>query len=128
MTHTFTIPGRLPGLNEVTNANRTHWAAGAKQKKLFTEGIAWVLREQARHLTKPIDAAWYTFFWHCANKRRDPDNVASACKFVMDALQAAGIIRNDGWDEVVSITHLFAVDKANPRLELKIQEVTNDGL
>ena len=122
----FTIPGVLPGLNEVTQANRTHWAAGAKQKKAFTEGIAWVLREQARYLKEPIGLAVYTYCWYCADKRRDPSNIASACKFVEDALQAAGIIKNDGWKNVRGISHLFDVDADNPRLELKIQEVERD--
>ena len=121
----FVLPGVLPGMNEVTNANRTHWAAGAKQKRTLTEGIAWVLREQARHMTGQIGLADYTFTWYERNRKRDPDNIASATKYVMDALQAAGIIANDGWRNVRSILHRFAVDKDNPRVEICIAEVND---
>lgn len=125
MTVHFTIPGTLPGLNEVTQANRTHWAAGAKQKKTLTDGIAWVLREQARSMTQQIGLADYFFTWYERNRKRDPDNIASATKYVMDALQAAGIIANDGWKNVKSIRHEFEVDADTPRTEVEIAEVDN---
>jgi Holliday junction resolvase RusA-like endonuclease len=123
MTYTFTIPGTLPGLNEVTQANRTHWAKGAEQKKTLTDGIAWVLRDQARSMTRQIGLADYTFTWYERNRKRDPDNIASATKYIMDSLQSAGIISNDGWRNVRSISHRFAVDKDKPRVEICIAEV-----
>ena len=35
------------------------------------------------------------FIWYEKTKRRDPDNVASAKKFILDALQKQGILPND---------------------------------
>ena len=35
----------------------------------------------------------------------------------------AGIIKNDGWNEVNSITHKFEVDKKNPRVEIEVHEL-----
>ena len=99
------IPGELPGLNEIIGANRRNRFAGAKQKHQHTAAIAAQLAG-----VPPVTARCdWSFTWVCANKRRDPDNVASACKFVFDALQAAGIITNDGWAQVASITHAFEV-------------------
>jgi hypothetical protein len=123
--HRFTIPGTLPGLNEVTQANRTHWAAGAKQKRTLTEGIAWVLRDQARGLTKPIGKAVFTFHWFEPDMRRDPDNIrGGGTKFIMDALKQAGIIASDGWKGVAGFGgDTFAVDKDNPHVTIDIAEV-----
>ena len=46
------------------------------------------------------------------NRRRDPSNILSvAIKVVEDGLQHAGIIPNDGWADVASITPEFVVGK-----------------
>lgn len=99
---TFTIPHRLPGLNEVIAANRSHPKAGN------------ALKQKAQALITPylppvsIDGRQdYAFTWYCANGKRDPDNIASAVKFILDAMVAAGTIGNDGWANVGSITHTF---------------------
>jgi Holliday junction resolvase RusA-like endonuclease len=45
--------------------------------------------------------------------------------FFFDGLVKAGIIKNDGWKEVISFTHRFEVDKHHPRLEVEIREVNH---
>ena len=99
---TFTIPHRLPGLNEVIAANRSHPKAGA------------ALKRKAQALITPylppvsIDGRQdYCFTWYCANQKRDPDNIASAVKFILDAMVAAGTIPNDGWKQVGNLSHRF---------------------
>ena len=103
------IPGEFPGLNEVTAANRANRYAGAKQKRRSTDSVAMYIK--ARRV-KPLLARRYSwrFTWYCSDRRRDPDNIASACKFVFDGLQKAGILENDGWSQVGEIHHRFVVD------------------
>lgn len=97
------IPGRFPGLNEVTAANRRNRYAGARQKRAMTAAVVQAARDCPRLSGRYV----WTFTWHCTDKRRDPDNIASACKFVFDGLQAAGVLDNDGWAQVAEIRHRF---------------------
>lgn len=104
----FFLPGRLDGLNAVVDANRTNRYAGAKHKKEITEALAWQIR--AENIPPLLDVSHhFKFTWYEPNRRRDPDNVASAVKFVFDALQVAGVIPDDGWNDVASIAHEFVV-------------------
>ena len=95
------LAGRLPGLNEVTAENRGNRYAGAQQKKRTEAGLAWQLRDVG-----PLPGRYHWHFtWHAKDKRRNPDNIASAVKFIFDALQHAGILSNDGWAQIASIHH-----------------------
>lgn len=97
------IPQRLDGLNETTKANRTHWTKGAKHKKEQEEIVMWAIKESNLH---PIAGAFrMEIHYSEPNDKRDPDNIASAKKFILDALQKTEIIKNDnqkfvkGWSE-----------------------------
>lgn len=104
----FFLSGRLDGFNAVIDRNRANRYAGAKRKKQITETLAWQIR--AENIPPLSDIPHhFKFTWHEKNRRRDPDNVASAVKFILDALQIAGIIPDDGWGNVASITHEFMV-------------------
>ena len=107
MYQTLWIPGRLPGLNEVINQNRGNKFAGAKTKKDLTNSIAILAKAQLQ----PCDRAHFIFNWVEINKKRDPDNIASAKKFIFDGLVLAGILKNDGWKQVEGFEDLFSVDK-----------------
>jgi Holliday junction resolvase RusA-like endonuclease len=93
MNQLLTIPFRLPGLNEVTNANRRNRYAGAKLKKETEERILWCIKDAK---LKPIQ---YPCIVHITfdepNRRRDTDNVESAKKMVLDALVKAGVLQGD---------------------------------
>ena len=103
------LPLQLPGLNAVTRKNRASKYAGAGQKKAIEAEIVAVLRLfKVRPLHERLAYRW-RFTWHELHRRRDPDNIASACKFIFDALQAADIIQNDGWHTVAEIVHRFQV-------------------
>ena len=111
------IPGRLPGLNAVIDANRCNIYKGATLKKRADEAVRVAVRE-AGNFT-PLDGCYHwRFTWRCENQRRDPDNIASACKFVFDGLQHTGIITNDGWATVRSIEHRFECDAPGVLVEV----------
>ena len=102
------IPGELPGFNKVIGSNRTNKHVGAKLKRKTEEMLLIVLRAQ-RCPSIEGEALIWTFIWQCKNRRRDPDNIASAAKFILDALQRGGFLANDGWRQVAEIHHYFEV-------------------
>jgi hypothetical protein len=37
---------------------------------------------------------------------------------------AAGVLKNDGWNDIEGFNDRFYIDKANPRVEVEITELT----
>ena len=117
------IPGRLPGLNEYTAACRTHPQAGAKMKKEAEEKVLVYIMQQLQgmKIVKPVKIE---FIWVEKDMRRDPDNISGfGRKVILDALVRTGILQDDSRKYVISFEDSFSVDKANPRIEVKIEEV-----
>ena len=119
----FTIPGELPGLNEIIDMAKQKWSY-KDMKETETERVSWeMIRQGAKTISpfkKPIEAK---ITWYCPNKRKDKDNVMAGCKFIFDALQVVGLIKNDGWNQIAGIVPEFEVDPENPRIEVVIEEV-----
>lgn len=98
------IPGRMAGMNEIIGEARKHWSKGAAQKKeqdeIVTDCIAY-----ENPLKPVIGAVFLEFEWVEPDDKRDPDNIVAAKKFILDALQEMGIIKDDnmecisGWKE-----------------------------
>lgn len=58
------------------------------------------------------------------NRKRDIDNVSSAKKYILDALQRAKILKNDSPKYVVGHKDVFDYDKINgDRVIIEIEEV-----
>lgn len=124
--HVLTIPGRLPGLNEYTNACRTNPQKGNKMKKDAQEAIMWHILAQMRRckFERPVFLL-YTFYEK--DRRRDKDNVSSfARKVIQDALVQSGKLQDDGWDYVTGSMERFYVDSENPRIVVEIIEQEGD--
>ena len=104
----FWLSGQLPGLNSVTAKNRANRYSGAKQKRAVEQAL--VLQIKAARFN-PIDCFCdWRFTWHEPNRRRDPDNIYSACKFIFDALQYADRLPRDSWKYVGRVTHECVVN------------------
>ena len=120
----FTIPGKLPSLNEYQNACRTNRYVGAKFKKdvegVITLSIGQAL--QAGTLRRPTLPIRLVFEWHEKTKRRDADNIASAKKFILDALQQMNIIPNDNRKCVIGFTD-EVIDDSHDFVNVRIFEV-----
>jgi len=114
----FEIPGRLPGLNEIIAAAKSHFGAYAKMKHEHTTAIAWLAKKLPTYKRVALVITWYE-----PDQRRDPDNIMAGQKFILDGLVRAGTITNDSRRYIQSITHRFMVDRENPRVEVKITEV-----
>lgn len=112
------ITGTLPSLNEMINASKSSKYKYVAMKDRAIRAVAWSAVKQLGKIK--LAKADYTIHWYCPNKRKDKDNVIAGQKFIFDGLQEAGIITNDGWSQIGIITHIFEVDKNNPRIEVDI--------
>ena len=112
------IPGELPTLNQIIKAAKSHYHAYNNMKRENTEKVAWC----AKKLPKLEQVALH-ITWCRKDRRTDPDNVIVAVKFILDGLVQAGVLENDGWKEVAGISHEWEIDKDNPRVLVKIEEV-----
>ena len=120
--HVLTIPGRLPGLNEYTDACRTNSHKGNKMKSDAQEAVMWQVLSQMRRcrFQRPV---FLLFTFYEQDRRRDRDNVSSfARKVIQDALVKCGTLEDDGWDNVTGYLDLFEVDKENPRIVVEFIE------
>lgn len=109
----FVIPQRLPGLNQYTNACRTHWSRGAKLKRQIEQDICWhILTAKSVRKLRPVHGpVSLEIEWHEKDRRRDFDNIVSAKKFILDAMQKMGIIPNDDREHVCAISDKVINDK-----------------
>lgn len=122
MTQRFTIPSRLPGLNEYTSAQRSNAQKGARMKR-EQQGIVSLFIRTA-HL-QPVSApVRLHYHFYEPNKRRDLDNISGfAHKVIQDALVKCGVLTGDGWANITGYTDTFSVDKQHPRIVVSIEEV-----
>lgn len=112
----FTIQGTLPSANEVIKIAKQHYHAYSAMKKNATN----LVKMSCLTIPKVHNQAHFHIVYFCPNKRKDPDNIAFAKKFIFDGLMAANKIDNDGWDNITSWEESFAVDKNNPRIKITI--------
>ena len=109
----LTIAGTLPAFNDVIRESKAHFANYSKDKKRHTHKIAWLCRSQ--RLQPFEERSQFLFIWHAPDKRKDPDNIAFAKKYILDGFVAAGLMK-DGWSGVGGLADDFHVDRANPRI------------
>ena len=113
------IPGELPTMNEIINISKTHWA---KYKKMKDEWTGIVVLYASQQEIPAFEAVELDITYYRSNKRVDPDNLCAAKKIILDGLQEAGVLENDGWKEVKGFQEKWQVDKDNPRTEIIIKE------
>ena len=114
------IPGELTDLNTYIKLERTNRYAGAKIKAEMTDYITLLAKRLKTEIRTPVRV---TYHWYCKNKRKDKSNIAFAKKFIEDGLVAAGVLKNDGWNDIEGFRDEFYIDKQNPRVEVEITEI-----
>jgi Holliday junction resolvase RusA-like endonuclease len=109
----FTINHKLPSYNEYIDACRSHWSRGAKLKKNIEKLIGYeILRARNEKKIAPLSNPCEVYIvWHESTKKRDVDNIQSAQKFILDALQLMKIIPNDSRRYVKQIYHKIVDDQ-----------------
>lgn len=111
MKQVFEIEGRLTSYNvHERKARGNKYRANAD--KVRTENIiAWAIRKAK---LQPVSTRqWVAIEWHEKNRKRDPDNIASAKKFILDALQKTRILPKDSARYVRGFTDQFVYDKTD---------------
>lgn len=101
--HIFSIPVKLPGLNDYTEACRKNRYAGNLMKKNAQATISWFMH-QLPEIQRPVRIR---ILWQEAEHRRDPDNVAFGVKFILDELVRLHKIPNDSSRWIKAIYHDF---------------------
>jgi hypothetical protein len=95
-------------LNAYINAERTNKFIAAKIKREETEAVVWNCKAQKLY---PVgDKVKIYFYWYLKNKKKDPDNIAFAKKFIIDGLVQAGILKNDNLNTIAEFRDYFIVD------------------
>lgn len=123
MEYSFTIDGRLPGLNDLIEADRRDRRAGNRLKQTCQQEIQMYIYRglKRQRINNPVEIE-YRFFE--PNRKRDLDNVSGfAHKVIQDALVASGVLKNDGWSNIIGMRDRFEVDAMRPRIEVRIIEV-----
>ena len=124
MNH-FTIPGKLPGMNEIISENRRGWQAGARQKKDADMFVRFCIRN-ARKSGEIWPMRGRVAIYICWQERtalRDPDNVFAGTKFILDAWVAEKILSNDNRRNVGILTNQYVKgDKDEITVQIELLE------
>lgn len=112
----FYVNQRLDGLNEVIKEARTHWSHGANHKKAQQEIVEWAIVAAKKKGLAPVTGPFrLELFFAEPNTARDPDNIVSAKKFILDALQTMKIIPNDNQKFVLGFSERWGLaDEKHP--------------
>ena len=85
------VDGKLPSINDYIDACRANKYKAAKMKR-EAEDLIIAQTLQLQQITRPV---FFRFTWYEKTTQRDPDNVCAAKKFILDALQKSGKLKND---------------------------------
>lgn len=112
-SNSFIIPQKLPSLNEYIRKCRANKYEGSRYKNEVEYGIkgAILMAKQKGELHETKEPVAICFEWHEKTKKRDADNIASAKKFILDALQSMQIIPNDNRKYVKGFSDEIIDDK-----------------
>jgi len=119
--YSFFIPGRFPGMNEMIREARGNKYASNELKQNFTTMVYTAIRVAFRNY-ELMEKVWVTCTWVEKDRRRDPDNIVVGKKFIMDGLVLAGLLKNDGWNQIAGFTDTWEVGK-EPGVWVSISEV-----
>lgn len=114
----FTLPLRLPGINEYQNACRRHPIQGAVMKKKWMQAVM-------VYLTPVVKLSWpaqFEIIYTEPNKKRDIDNITGfGSKVILDAFVKAGFLPDDGPSYVNKIDS-SVVYGDTPQVEIFVKE------
>ena len=123
MEYLLIIPGRLNNLNDYISAERANRYKGA-QMKADNEAVVKAAITRSLRGVRIQKKVRMEYLWVEKNQRRDLDNISSfGRKVIQDELVKSRILQNDGWANIIGFSDSFAVDKEDPRIEVRIIEV-----
>lgn len=114
----YTIPLRLPGINEYQNACRRHPIQGAMMKKKWMQAVM-------TYLGPAVKFSWpaqFQIIYTEPNKKRDIDNITGfGSKVILDAFVKAGFLPDDGPSFVNKIDNTVIYGD-EPQIEIMVFE------
>lgn len=128
MEYHVTVKGFKSGLNEILAGrmydHRTKKYRNSEKSKNDAICAKYIKLSKDLRGVKIDRPVIIHYEFYCENKMHDRMNVASAfIKSFEDALQKCRVLKNDGWDDVLTPTLAFDIDKQKPRVEVTIEEV-----
>ncbi len=101
---------------------RIHWSRRAPLMREFRETTFYEARKRYKKPTEPFERVridGHFFGWN----RRDPDNLISSLKPIIDGLVDAGFIVDDSQEHLELGTFGQEIDRTHQRLELTITPI-----
>lgn len=119
----FIVRAKLPSLNEYIAACNANRYRGGRFKHEVEETIGWGIKQaiSAGNLRRVDGPIIVHFQWHEKTKRRDADNIASAKKYILDAMQTYNVIPNDSRKYVQGFTDRI-IDDIEDYVVIEIEE------
>lgn len=105
-----------PSLNEYYKSS---YQAANMLKQAWKEFVIWIVHDNKLdgNRIKQCEIEYATYFK--TNRRHDPDNISP--KFVLDGFVEAGLLEDDDYKHILSLTTKCGIDKENPRMEFLIK-------
>lgn len=111
ITNKIVIPLPLTDLNKYITKERGHPRAGSAEKKKNTNKCALFVTRAMQLGVKFDFPCRLKFTWIISDKRKDPDNIAFAKKYILDGMVNAGFMENDNMNYIEGFSDHFIVDK-----------------
>lgn len=109
-------------MNEYTG-KASRWRYTTLKRQTDERISLWILKAKLM----PMPSARVKFHWVEKNQKRDPDNICSATKFILDALVTMKILPTDGWRGVTGLAHEFSIDAAKPGVRVTLETGEHGG-
>lgn len=116
MKQTFFVTGTLPG------ANQCLWKHWRTFREIKLQSQRFIQHAMRKAKLKKMEYAAVSFEWREPDQKRDFDNIMFAQKFVLDSLVQQGILKDDGWAQIVSIDHRVVLDASSPGVLVTLEE------
>lgn len=92
--------------------------------KLHRDKSGWAFKVAMRNASvgKLESVSIRAVFYFNKNARRDAGNAMASLKPAVDGMVDAGLLRDDSYRRLTELPPLFLVDKARPRVELRVYD------
>ena len=121
MTHVLTVDVRKPPMT-LNEQRRAHWQT-VRRAKAEAEQHIWVVAKAAR--LPAMQKVHVEVIWFAPDKRaRDADALSPFLKAALDALVKCGVLEDDNYRHVPRVTLGIEIDRAKPRIEITLTELT----
>lgn len=112
-------------MNEILSKALTQRNLYGKMKKRYTTQVMYEAMNQLTVMAGAIPGDHkydLDLEWFVKNQKRDPDNIHSGIKFILDGMVLAKVLPNDTQRFIGKISHRISLDADNPRCEVSLTQ------